>query len=83
MEVLGVLCAEDAVFGGEEGGESGRGDGVEDIDGAAAVGVEAGLVGKEADVVEVGEGGEVGGFEDVDAGEGGVLVGGGGWWICG
>ena len=52
--------------------------GEEDVDGAAAVGVEAGLVGEEADaevVVEGGgegfEGGEVGVFEDVDAGEGG------------
>jgi len=35
---------------------------VEDVDGAVALGVQAGLVGEEGDVVEVGEGGEVGGF---------------------
>ena len=56
---------------------------VEDVDGAVAVGVEAGLVGEEAErrwlswwVVEGGELGEVGGFEDVDAGKGvgGIVV---------
>ncbi len=81
-EVFGVLRAEDAVLGGEEGGElcvgEGSGEvGVEDVYGAAVVGVEAGLVGEEAEAElvvvglgEVGEGGEVGGFEDVDAGLG-------------
>ncbi len=77
-----VFGAEDAVLGGEEGFELEAGDGFggfggEEVDGAVAVGVEAGLVGEdaEAEVVVValrgfGEGGVVGGFEDVDAGEG-------------
>ena len=49
--------------------------GAEDVDGAVALGVEAGLVGEETDAEvasvtggEVFEGSEVGGFEDVDAG---------------
>ena len=49
----------------------------QDVDGAAAMAVEAGLVGEQADaqvaaVAGCGflEGGEVGGFEDIDAGEG-------------
>ena len=49
----------------------------EDVDGAAVLGVETGGVGEEGDaevIVVAGggfaEGGEVGGFKDVDAGEG-------------
>ena len=75
--LVGVFGAEDAVLGGEELDEF---DAVacaaEDVDGAAALGVEAGLVGEQADAEmaavfggEVFEGGEVGGFEDVDAGQ--------------
>ncbi len=79
-EVLGVLGGAEAVLGGEDRRElrSGCCGGVdEDVDGADAVGVDAGLVGEEAEaeggvgiVGEGLEGGEVGGFEDVDAGEG-------------
>ena len=84
-EVFGVLLAVEAVLWGEEGGELDGGVGVEeDVDGAGAVAVEAGLVGKEGDaerfaggVGEGFEGGEVGLFEDVDAGEGLGVVGGG------
>ena len=49
---------------------------VEDVDGAAALRVEAGLIGEQADAEMVAvaaarllQGGEVGGFEDVDAGQ--------------
>ena len=73
---FGILGAEDAVFGGEERGEfDAVAGGAEDVDGAVALGVDAGLVGEEADAEvagvfggEVFEGGEVGGFEDVDSG---------------
>ena len=73
-----VLGAEDAVLGGEEADEFDAGaGGAQDVDGAAALRVEAGLVGEQADAEvasmlggEAFEGGEVGGFEDVDAGEG-------------
>jgi len=46
--------AGDAVLGGEEGGEGKAGDGLrsvggEDVDGAAALAVEAALVGEEAE----------------------------------
>ena len=70
------------MLGGEEGFEFDAGYGFggfrgEKVDGAVAVGVEAGLVGEnaEAKVVVVapggfGESGIVGGFEDVDSGEG-------------
>ena len=66
-EVFGVLATEDAVFRAEEGGQVGLREGLreigeENVDGSAAVGVEAGLIGKEAKVGEGGEGGEVGGL---------------------
>ena len=77
FQVFGVLFDEEAVFGGKEFDEFDLGVGVEeDVDGSAAIAVEAGLVGEDGYVVGVEgfEGGEVGLFEDVDAGEGG--------WVC-
>ena len=78
-DVSVVVDAEDAVLGREEGGEGEAGDefggfGVEEVDGAVGVGVEAGLVGEEAEFEGViviggqgGEGGVVGGLQDVYA----------------
>lgn len=80
-----VFGAEEAVLRREEcleleAGNGFSGFGGDEVDGAAAVGVEAGLVGEDADakVIAVavggfGEGGVVGGFENVDTGEGGCL----------
>ncbi len=69
-EMFGVLFGGEAVFGGEDLCEVRVGVG-EEVDGAVAVAVETGLVGEDGEVVEGFEGGEVGLFEDVDAGEGG------------
>ena len=78
-EVFGVLLSVEAVFGGEDFEQGDFGGGVgEDVDGAAAVGIDAGLVGEEGEVEMVlmlggegFEGGELSLFEDVYSGEDG------------
>ena len=77
-----VLRAEEPVLGREERGQlDAVADAAQHVDGAAALGVEAGLIGQQADakIAAVARGGflercEVGGFEDIDAGEGGLRI---------
>ena len=76
-DVGGVLRAEDAVLGREERGQlDAVADAAQHVDGATALRVEAGLVGQQPDaqLAAVARGrflerGEVGGFENVDAGQ--------------
>ena len=80
--VLGILLAVEAVLGREERGQFDPGASVkQEVYRAAALRVEAGLIGEEADaemasvlLCQLLEGGKVRGFEDIDAGQGGGLV---------
>src|SRR4029077_12124948 len=75
-----VVAAGEAVFGAEQGDELDARGARDLVDGAAAQGVLAGVIGDEADMLAA-ERGEFFGFEDVDAeldaaGAGGVFCGG-------
>ncbi len=75
LDAFAVLLAEDAVFGGEDGGEVDAG-GDHDVDVAFAVAGEAGVVGDEADAFAL-EAGELFADEDIEAGiDGAVAVNG-------